>query len=71
MYIWKNLCESRCAIDSLYDWINQDLTDAKLLKILRGLGFHKESDFINKYIYKYNHHLLIQNIKKAFKRHKV
>lgn len=53
MINWKNICESRCAIDSCYDWINNDLTDSKLIKVISGLGWKEDAEKIRKYIVRY------------------
>lgn len=66
---WKNICESRCAIDSCYDWINENLTDEKLIKVLKGLKLFNEANEMRKYMIKYNHKNLKGIMRGALKRY--
>lgn len=70
MINWKDICESRCAIDSCYDWLEQNLTDIKLIKVLTKLGFKEQTDQICKYIVKYRHKDLRKNMRSALRRNK-
>ena len=67
MINWKNICESICAIDSCYDWIEENLTDTKLVKTITNLGFEVDALKIKNLI-KCKHKNLKQNMIRGLKR---
>lgn len=68
MIKWKNICESRCAIDACYDWTKENLTDTKLIRIIKKLGFKEEALQIRKYLLRYKRKNLKQNMIRGLKR---
>jgi hypothetical protein len=68
MIKWKRICESRCAIDSCYDWINNNLTDNKLIKVISGLGCKEDAEEIRKHTIRYNHQKLKELMRRGLKR---
>jgi hypothetical protein len=66
---WRLIFQSRCAIDSCYDWINGNLTDDKLIRLIRGLKLSSEAEKMKKYMIKYNHKNLKGIMRGALKRY--
>lgn len=70
MIKWKNICTSRCAIDSCYDWIEENLTDTNFIKIITNLGFKEDALQIKKYLMRHNRKNLKQNMIRGLKRNR-
>lgn len=47
---WEKICGSRCALDTMQEWLENDISNKELFDTIKGLGHKKAAQRMRSYV---------------------